>query len=218
MKTESYTHLCEAERYMVMTGLQAGHSLRKIGRSLGRAASTLSREMTRNSVAEPMRYNALLAHKQAVARRCAPTIQKKLDRRRLLRFYCMTKLDKCWSPQQISGRVKIDFPDDKEMRISHETIYAYIYAMPKSGARRAMIANLRRKHPHRYKHGRNPKSNNGRIADMVSIHDRPKEIEGRRVIGHWEGDLIIGKNHGSAVGTLVERKSRYVFLAHLGRF
>ena len=101
------------------------------------------------------------------------------------------------------------------MSISHETIYAYIYAMPKGGLRQALIANLRRKHPHRYKHGRSPASDRARIAEMVSIHDRPEEIEGRQVMGHWEGDLIIGKDHGSAVGTLVERKSRYLLLAHL---
>lgn len=218
MDTESYNHLCEAERYMVMTGLQAGHSLRKIARSLGRAASTLSRELGRNIAGTPDRsdrYDPLLAQQKTEERRSKPKIKKKLDRHKLLRFYCFGKLDKCWSPEQISGRIQQDFPGDKEMRISHETIYAYIYAMPKSGVRQALIASLRRKHPHRYRHGRNPKSDRGKIADMVSIHDRPEEIEGRQIIGHWEGDLIIGKNHGSAVGTLVERKSRYTFLAHL---
>jgi len=209
----TYKHLCASERYMIVTGLQAGHSIRHIAKALQRSASSISRELGRNSSEQG--YDALLAHQQAKAKRRKPRIQKKLDTVRFLRSYVFNKLDKCWSPQQISGRVRKDFPKRKEMRISHETIYAYIYAMPKSGLRQELIDNLRRKHPKRYKHGRNPAKGNARISDMVSIHDRPEEIEGRRVMGHWEGDLIIGKNHGSAVGTLVERKSRYVFLAHL---
>lgn len=213
MATKRYRHLCESERYMIVTGLKAGHSLRKIGRILGRSASSISRELGRNSKADG--YDALLAHQQAIATRQKPRITKKLNAHKHLRSYVMNKLDRLWSPQQISGRLVKDFPDSKEMRISHETIYAFIYAMPKSGLRQELIANLRRKHPHRYKHGRDPNKQKARISDMVSIHERPEEIEGRQIIGHWEGDLIIGKDHGSAVGTLVERKSRYVFLAHL---
>jgi len=209
----TYNHLCESERYMIVSGLQAGHSIRTISKNLQRSASSISRELRRNR--SDQGYAALLAHQKAKAKRCKPRITKKLDAVRFLRMYVFGKLGRCWSPQQISGRVSKDFPERKEMRISHETIYAYIYAMPKSGLRQELIANLRRKHPTRYKHGRNPAKGKAKISDMVSIHDRPEEIEGRRVMGHWEGDLIIGKNHGSAVGTLVERKSRYVFLAHL---
>ena len=214
METKRYRHLCESERYMIVTGLQAGHSMRKIGRILDRSASSISRELSRNST-QDQGYDALLAHQKARAKRRKPRIVKKMGAHRLLRSYVMGKLDRLWSPQQISGRLIKDFPDNKEMRISHETIYAYIYAMPKSGLRAELIANLRRKHPRRYKHGRDPNKQKARISDMVSIHDRPEDIEGRQIIGHWEGDLIIGKDHGSAVGTLVERKSRYVFLAHL---
>lgn len=213
METRNYRHLCESERYMIVTDLKAGHSLRKIGRFLNRSASSISRELRRNSNDDG--YDALLAHQQAKAKRHKPRIVKKLNAHRHLRSYVMNKLDRLWSPQQISGRLVKDFPGNEEMRISHETIYAFIYAMPKSGLRQELIANLRRKHPRRYKHGRDPNKQKARISDMVSIHDRPEEIEGRQVIGHWEGDLIIGKDHGSAVGTLVERKSRYVFLAHL---
>jgi len=215
MEKRKYNHICESERYMIVTGLQAGHSFRKIGRLLGRSASSISREFGRNKADQG--YDALLAHQQAKAKRHKPRIIKKLIAHRPLRFYVMNKLDRLWSPQQISGRLIKDFPDAKEMRISHETIYAFIYAMPKSGLRQELIANLRRKHPHRYKHGRDPHKQKARISDMVSIHDRPEEIDGRQVIGHWEGDLIIGKDHGSAVGTLVERKSRYVYLAHLNK-
>ena len=209
----TYTHLCASERYMIVTGLQAGHSIRTISKNLQRSASIISRELRRNI--QDQGYNALLAHQKAKEKRCKPRITQKLNACRHLRLYVFSKLDRCWSPAQISGRLRKDFPERKEMRISHETIYAYIYAMPKSGLRQELIDNLRRKHPVRYKHGRNPAKGKAKISDMVSIHDRPEEIEGRRVMGHWEGDLIIGKNHGSAVGTLVERKSRYVFLAHL---
>lgn len=215
METRKYRHLCESERYMIVTGLKAGHSMRKIGRIVGRSASSISRELGRNSAEDG--YDALLAHKQAKAKRQTPRIARKLNVYQHLRSYVMNKLERLWSPQQISGRLIKDFPDNKEMRISHETIYAFIYAMPKCGLRQELIANLRRKHPHRYKHGRDPNKQKARISDMVSIHDRPEEIEGRQVIGHWEGDLIIGKDHGSAVGTLVERKSRYMLLAHLNR-
>ncbi len=178
----SYNHLCKSERYMIVSGLQAGHSIRHIARNIQRSASSISRELRRNL--SEQRYDALLTHQKAKAKRHKPRIIKKLNAHRHLRMYVFGKLGKCWSPQQISGRLHKDFPEHKEMRISHETIYAYIYAMPKSGLRKELIANLRRKHPKRYKHGRNPAKGNARISDMVSIHDRPEEIEGRRVMGH----------------------------------
>ena len=211
-----YNQLCETERYMITCGLRAGHSIRQIALSLQRSASSISRELRRNRSTDNC-YDAVLADKHAKERRYKPRREKKLDVHRGLRHYVVIKLDKYWSPQQISGRLTKDFPTDKGMRISHETIYAYIYAMPKSNLRRELIAKLRRKHPQRFQHGRNPSKNKPRISDMVSIHDRPEDIEGRQVLGHWEGDLIIGKDHKSAVGTLVERKSRYVFLAHLNK-
>lgn len=198
---------------MIVSGLSVGHSIRQIAHNLNRSASSISRELRRHNFEQG--YDALLAHQQAKAKRHTPRIVKKLKAHRHLRSYVMNNLDRCWSPQQISCRLVKDFPESKDMRISHETIYAFIYAMPKSGLRQELIANLRRKHPHRYAHGRDPAKQKARISDMISIHDRPEEIEGRQIMGHWEGDLIIGKNHGSAVGTLVERKSRYVFLAHL---
>lgn len=207
-----YKHIEETERYMIMSAHEAGHSIRKIAQNLRRSPSTISREIRRNK--EPWGYEALKAHCHARARWCMPRTGRKLDDNRKLRYYVMCKFNKYWSPQQISGRLKTDFPNDKDMRISHETLYAYIYAMPKGGVRQQLIASLRRKRQYRRKASR-AHDNRGRIADMVSIHERPEEIEGRRTIGHWEGDLIVGKDNASAVGTLVERKSRYVLLAHL---
>ena len=213
MEVRNYKHLSESERYMTMTGLKAGHSLREIGRSIGRAASTISREIKRNKLSEV--YEPVRADKRARTRRKQPRKGKKLDANRHLKMYVVDKLERSWSPEQIIGRLLVDFPNRKDMRISHETIYAYIYAMPKSELRKELIAKLRRKHPKRLKQGRGSNAKKARIADMVSIHERPHEIEGRQIMGNWEGDLIIGKNHGSAVGTLVERKSRYVYLTQL---
>lgn len=140
----TYKHLCVAERYMIKCGLSAGQSIRQIAGNLNRSASSISRELRRHRFEQD--YDALLAHHQTKAKCHKPRIVKKLNAHRHLRSYVMNKLDRLWSPQQISGRLVKDFPDNKDMRISHETIYAYIYAMPKSGLRQELIANLRRKH------------------------------------------------------------------------
>lgn len=210
---QRYTHIDQTERRLIMHHKEAGKSMQAIGRILGRPASTISREIARNR--QPWAYEALFAQGRALERKEKPRTSKKLDKNKHLKNIVMKALAKGFSPQQICGRLKRDFPKDKNMHLAHETIYAYIYAMPKGETRQAMIAKLRRKHKHRRHHQRAPRSDRGKIADMISIHDRPHDIEGRAIAGHWEGDLIIGKNHKSAVGTLVERQSRYLFLAHL---
>lgn len=141
MGTKEYRHLCESERYMIVTGLKAGHSLRKIGKLLNRSASSISRELRRNSRDDG--YDALLAHQQAKAKRQQPRIIKKLNAHRHLRSYVMNKLDRLWSPQQISGRLVKDFPNNEEMRISHETIYAFInFAVAKTMSLRSKIISI----------------------------------------------------------------------------
>ena len=209
----SYSHLHETERYIIMHGRDHGFSIRAIARMLNRTPSTISRELKRNK--EPWGYEAYKAQYLSLARRYKARVPRKLSRLLTLRTYVLAGIKRCWSPQQICGRLCMDYPNCEEMRISHETIYAFIYAMPKGELRKELIARLRRKHTNRRKQGRAHNSDRGRIADMVSIHDRPEEIEGRQIPGHWEGDLIIGKSHQSAVGTLVERTSRYLVLAHL---
>jgi IS30 family transposase len=120
-----------------------------------------------------------------------------------------------WSPQQISARLKREFPDDEEMRISHETIYLSLFVQSRGELRRQLTACLRTARTKRRAQGR-PADDRGRIADMVNISQRPAEVADRAVPGHWEGDLIIGKNNRSAVATLVERHTRFVMLAYLG--
>ena len=210
-----YTHLDKTERLLIMQHYEDGLSMRAIARILRRSPGTISRELRRNRW--PWGYEADHANLQAHKRRHKPRTLRKLLTMPRLRAYVHTKLKQSWSPQQICGRLKIDYPEDQNMRIAHETIYAYIYAMPKGELRQALIARLRRKHKNRRPQNRAARSDRGRMADMVSIHERPEDIEGRKVPGHWEGDLIIGKGHGSAVGTLVERSSRYLVLAHLTR-
>lgn len=209
----SYKHLHETERYMIMHGHEQGFSMRAIASMLNRSPGTISRELKRNK--ERWSYEAHKANCWARERRHKPRVPRKLSRSPLLWDYVLRGIKRCWSPQQICGRLCMDHPNNEDMRISHETIYAFIYAMPKGELRKELVARLRRKHTNRRKQGRAHNSDRGRIADMISIHDRPEEIEGRQIPGHWEGDLIIGKGHGSAVGTLVERTSRYLVLAHL---
>ena len=124
-------------------------------------------------------------------------------------------LDKRWSPQQISARLVIEFPDDPEMRVSHETIYRSLFVQSRGALRKELTACLRTGRTRRRPHGR--KDPGGYIKDMVLISDRPSEIEDRAVPGHWEGDLIVGAGGHSAIVTLVERQTRYVMLARIGR-
>jgi IS30 family transposase len=120
-----------------------------------------------------------------------------------------------WSPQQISARLQLEFPDDPGMRISHETIYLSLYVQSRGELRRQLTAQLRTGRRTRRARGR--QDQRGQIIDMVNISERPPEVEDRAVPGHWEGDLIVGANNRSAVATLVERQTRFVMLAYLGR-
>ena len=143
----NYRHIDAVERYVIMGWYNEGHSLRAIARRLCRSASSISREIRRNLGDDG--YNAFVANRHARNRLIIPRKPQKLQQSARLRHYVQRKLDMLWSPQQICGRIRKDFPSDKEMRISHETIYAYIYAMPKGLLRKELIAKLRRKYPQR---------------------------------------------------------------------
>jgi IS30 family transposase len=158
------------------------------------------------------RYDAARAGQQACGRRRRGP--RKLTSGSVLEREVHTGLQRGWSPQQIAGRLKQQHPDDPSERVSHETIYAYIYAQPRGELRKLLISNLRKAHKTRLPRRRG-RDRRGRLRDMVSIHERPVEVLGRQVAGHWEGDLLKGAGNASAVGTLVERKSRYVLLAKL---
>ena len=209
----TYTHLEKPDRKLIMHHKERGESIRAIARMLKRAPSTISREISRHR--EPWGYEAYKAEHCAQQNRHKSKRRRKLDMLPELKDAVLRGLERGWSPQQICGRMLKDNQKAPEMSISHESIYAYIYAMPRGELRKSLIAQLRRKHPNRRKQGRAHNSTRGRIADMVSIHDRPETIEGRQVPGHWEGDLIVGSKNQSAVGTLVERKSRYLILSFL---
>jgi IS30 family transposase len=201
-----------AERVEVAIRVEAGQSDSEIARALGRHRSTIGREIGR--CGGRRRYRAIRAEQRA--ERCArrPKVGKLAGCERLLAAV-EAGLERCWSPQQISARLKHDHPDDVEMRISHEAIYRSLYVQSRGELRRQLTRNLRSGRACRREQGRGQRG--GRIADMIAISERPPEIEDRAVPGHWEGDLLIGAGNGSAVATLVERQTRYVLLAYLGR-
>lgn len=200
------------ERELISRGLAAGDSARAIARRLGRAGSTVTREIEGSGGRE--RYRALAAERRAGERlgRPKPT---KLSSCPRLRAEVESGLLRRWSPQQISARLKADFPDDQGMRISHETIYQSLYVQSRGELRRQLAANLRSGRTKRRPRGGGPERR-GKIPDMVSISERPPEVGDRAVPGHWEGDLLVGARGGSFIATLVERQTRYVMLAQLG--
>jgi IS30 family transposase len=199
------------ERERISRGIAAGESARTIARALGRAPSTVSREIGRGG-GRP-RYRALGAERATTGRLARPR-PGKLSRCPRLRAAVEAGLAERWSPQQISARLRLDHPEDPEMRISHETIYQSLYVQSRGELRSQLAANLRSGRSRRRARGR--AEHRGRIADMVPIAERPPEADGRAVPGHWEGDLLVGKGGRSFVATLVERQTRYVMLAALG--
>jgi transposase, IS30 family len=199
------------EREELSRGLSRGESLRQIAHRLGRHTSTLSREIGRNAF-KPDLYRAVLANNEAQARRT--TRKRKLDQYPRLREYVFAKLALRWSPEQIAQMLRREFPQDGAMQISHESIYDYLYVLPRGELKKTLINYLRQERKMRRKRT-GLKEQRGKIPEMISIEERPAEVADRSVPGHWEGDLILGKGHKSALGTLVERKTRWLFLVPL---
>ena len=205
-------HLSLEEREQISRGLVQKQSFRAIARGLGRAPSTISREVG----GEPGREAYRAAHAQRCAlERCARPKPTKLSRCPRLVAVVEAGLARRWSPQQISARLRAEHPDDPQMRISHETIYRSLYIQSRGELRRQLAANLRSGRTRRRPRGGGPERR-GRIANMVPISERPPAVADRAVPGHWEGDLLVGKQGRSFVATLVERQTRYVMLARLG--
>ncbi len=201
-----------AEREEISLGLGSEESYRAIARRLNRAPSTISREVNDNGGRR--RYRAVRADEAAYRKAERPKLAK-LRRSRRLHARVESMLNKLWSPQQISARLRFENPDDPELHVSHETIYQSLFVQSRGALRKELSACLRSKRTRRRPHGR--KDPGGYIKDMVLISDRPAEIEDRAIPGHWEGDLILGARGQSAIATLVERQTRYVMLIAVGR-
>lgn len=212
VKERSPLRLSLADREELSRGLVAGDSLRNIARRLQRASSTISREVAWSGPRSD--YRAWRADREAIERGRRPKPAKLAIDSRLCREV-ERGLRANWSPQQIAARLICDYPNDLDMRVSHETIYRTLFVQARGALRKELTACLRTGRTQRRPHMRTEQSGAGRLQNMVLISDRPPEVEDRAVPGHWEGDLIIGKGGRSAIGTLVERSSRYVMLLHL---
>jgi len=188
----------------------AGHSIRSIATSLGRAASTVSREINRNGGRR--RYRANQADQAAWDRAHRPK-RCKLVENRALAHIVAKKLKQLWSPEQIAGWLKHAYPNDENYQVSHETIYRSLYIQARGALKKELLQHLRRTRlMRRSRHHTQKTPDHGRITNTVSISERPASVEDRAVPGHWEGDLIIGSKN-SQIATLVERHTRYVMLA-----
>jgi IS30 family transposase len=200
-----------SEREEISRGLAGGASLRSIAVGLGRAPSSVSREVARNGGRR--RYRACRAERDALKRACRPKPSKLAVCGRLRRAVS-AKLEADWSPEQISGWLVETYPADLEMRVSHETIYLSLFVQAKGALRRELAHHLRSGRMQRRQVGYSAQRGQGTIRGMVNISERPAEIDDRAVPGHWEGDLLCG-SAGTAIATLVERTSRFVMLVAL---
>jgi len=210
-----YSHLSAEDRAVIMLEVNRGGSLRSIAQLLGRHVSTVSRELRRNECGNSVRYNATGAARSYRERRQQSVRKKKLVQGGLLyQKVCDRLVLWRWSPQQIAARLRNMHPDEPAFHISHETIYASIYAHPRGGLKQAMVQALRQAKPSRGNR-RTTISQGGFVPEDLRIIHRPEEVALRLVPGHWEGDLIKGAFNRSAVGTLVERKTRFVVLCRM---
>jgi transposase, IS30 family len=223
-------YLSLGEREEIFAGVERGHSIRLIAKNLDREPSTVLRELRRNMRQQyrtrsrlegrpgahrtaPWDYRPSAAQRGADLRAARPKPALLATNQRL-HDWVQAKLEEWLSPEQISARLPVWFPEDAEMRVSPETIYQSIYVQGRGALRRELAVCLRTGRALR-RPRRQSGERRGRIPGMVNISERPAEVEDRAVPGHWEGDLIIGKNGRSAIGTLVERSTRYLILLHL---
>lgn len=201
------------EREEISRGIAAGRSMRAIARSLGRSPSTISREISRNGGGQA--YRATRADKQAWVRAVRPK-RCRLACHGRLRWRVAQKLTLQWSPEQIAGWLRRQYPDDPGMRISHEAIYRSLFIQARGVLKKELTAHLRTRRQMRQAKGAKGRHGHGKILDMVSIRERPAEAEDRAVPGHWEGDLLTGAN-ATQIATLVERHSRFTMLVKVPR-
>ena len=200
------------EREEISRGLAQGFKFREIARRLNRCTSTISRELARNNI-HVTHYRANKAQERAKTLSHKPRRKKKLKQNNKLFKKVLKYLNKRWSPEQIAHELCLLYPNNMAMQISHETLYAYIYVYPRGQLKKELVSLLRRQHNGR-RH-RKDRVKSYPIQDYISIDQRPIEVNHRKIVGHWEGDLIMGAMNRSAIGTLVERTTRKVFICKL---
>lgn len=210
---KKYSHLTVLERETLAYGLIQGKSLGNIAKSMGRAKSTLSREISR-TMQRGSTYSALTGQYFAKLRRSALRKKKRIENNPDLQEYIHSHLRLRWSPEQIAARLRMEYSHEVNMQISHETIYTYLYVLPRGELRAELLSYLRQKQRSRRKRTK-AHTNRGQIPNLISIEERPKEVDNRTIPGHWEGDLVMGKGRKSALGTLVERTTRTTILVPL---
>lgn len=214
---EKYHRLSPLERERIFRGIQKGDSYRTIAKELCRSPSTIAREISRNLYRYKIPehgYSVFAAQYFSQLRASSRRQDKgKLESNPKLFKLVVSKLKQRWSPEQISRYLSDQYSEDPAMQLSHESIYTYIYVRSKGELRTELAKALRQSRPERRAKGSSKR--NPRIVDMISIEERPKEVEDRTVPGHWEGDLIIGKGQKSALGTIVERTTRFTLLVPL---
>lgn len=206
-----YQRLNFREREELSRYLSIGLGYRQIARLANRSPSTIYREILRNGPTRS-RYRAIDAQKRARRAAKKPRRVRKLDANQKLQKTVIKYFKLHWSPEQIAKRLKILYPNDITMHISHEAIYAYLYIHPRQHLKRQLVLQLRRSHKERRVKNKVLRRSSP-IQDYISIDDRPPEVNARKIAGHWEGDLIKGRRNESAIGTLVERKTRMTFIA-----
>jgi len=208
---KKYNRLSDAEREEISRMLALDCSFQDIAKQLNRNVSTISREISGGSC-NKYTYRAIKAQHRAKRNAKKRKVGKfKLDSNQKLKGYIYRKLKLKWSPQQIVEELEKDYPDNMKMRISPEAIYTYIYILPRGTLKKELTSCLRQNRKRRHQQSRGVRLER-KIEDMLSIEERPKEVENRIIPGHWEGDLIVGKNNRSALGTLVERTTRTTIL------
>ena len=208
-RTRSTRVLCLSEREEISRGLSMGLSLRAIAGRLGRAPSTISREVGRNGGGD--RYRAVISDQAAWDRARRPKLCK-LACHAALRRTVSRKLCRKWSPEQIAGWLKREFPNEEQHRVSHETIYKSLFIQARGVLKKELLEHLRAKRTiRRSRHASLKRDGLGQVRNAISISERPASVEDRAVPGHWEGDLLAGSRN-SYIATLVERQSRYVIL------
>jgi IS30 family transposase len=214
MKVKKHRRLTRKERVQIETLLNEKKSRSYIAKTLKRAPSTITREVNKWVQNKEDMYDADLAHWCAKEDYLNKRNLDKISTYSLLKFFVYRGLLSNWTPEQISGRLKELYPNDPILSISHEAIYRHIYTRPQASLNKKLINLLVRKKTRR-RPSKKRRGGGSKIINQVSIDNRPEHIEFRQEVGHWEGDLVIGKNHKSAIGTIVERKTRFTLIVKL---